>query len=99
MKWILPVVAMGWMLPPASCNVTGLEVYDAYITGPGTVNYADGVRSLSPSTTSLNLAVGKPYLGCVVAYRFPVAKSGGVELPPECQPTGFAADGVSWEGM
>ncbi len=93
-------VSMAWTPPPESCNVTALELYDAYITGPGTMNYADGYRLLSPSTTSYTLSPYKPYVGCVLAYRPPVALgSGGVVLPEECQPTGFTVDGISWEGM
>jgi hypothetical protein len=97
-KRFLPIVLL-WTLPPAGCNTTTLELYDAYITGPGTNNYADGARLLPPTQTSFDLAVGKPHLGCVVAYRFPVAKSNGQLLPPECQPSNFSADGMSWEGM
>jgi len=92
-------VVMCWTLPPESCCVTALELYDAYITGPGTNNFTEGYRLLSPSTTCYTMAPHKPYLGCVVAYRFPVALSGGKPVPPECQPTGFSADSQSWDGI
>lgn len=98
MRRLLPVVLL-WTLPPATCNVTALEVYDAYITGPNTHNYTDGYRLLPPTQTSFELAPYKPHLGCAIAWRFPVAKNGAQELPPECQPSNFSSSEGTWEGM
>jgi hypothetical protein len=99
MTGLLPILFC-WFNPPAACGVTALEVWDAYISGPGTKNYTWGTRLLSPSTICYDLAPHKPYLGCAVAWEFPVSLgSDGQPLPPECQPFNFSTEYGSWEGM
>jgi hypothetical protein len=98
-KRFLPIVLL-WTLPPAPCAPAALEVWDAYITGPGTNNYSAGVRALPPSQTSLDLAPYKPHLGCAIGWEFPVAVGSDAQpLPPECQPSNFSTSEGTWEGM
>lgn len=108
MKRLLPVLLAWTLSTQPGCQVWRLVLYDAYITGPQMVDgepvgprtYTEGWRGLPPTQTSFDLAPHKPYLGCVVAYRFPVAVDmNGMELPAACQPYNFTADGVAWEGM
>lgn len=89
-----------WTLPPTSCPVASLSVWDSYINGPDYGNHAEGVHFLPPSQTSVDIAPGKPVVNCAIAYQFPVALDlMGQPLGPECQPTPVSADGLSWEGM
>jgi hypothetical protein len=89
---------MAWMLPPATCPVASLEVDDWYITSSG--QGAWGPHTMPPTQTSITIAVGKPYPGCAIGYSWPKAKDiDGQELPGDCQPSNFTADGVAWAGM
>lgn len=102
----LALVLLSWVLS-TQCQPAGLQLWEAYYTGPDTNNKSWGWRAMPPTQTSLSLSSYKPHIGCAVAYRFPIAVDGQWNadspdehvLPPECQPSNPSADGQSWEGM
>lgn len=93
----LPIVLL-WTLPPAPCAPAALDVWDVYIVSSG--QGAEGWHVLPPTQTSMDLAPGKPYQGCAIAWGWPVAVAGdGQPLPPDCQPSNFSTSEGTWEGM
>lgn len=98
----LLLVVLTWTVAdPTVCTPYGIAVWDAYLEGPGTgiVNATIGTRTLPAHASAFTFGTGKMDPYCALGWIVEAVNQDGSSAPAECQPTGLAADGISWAGL
>lgn len=83
-----------------TCVPSGIAFWDLYIDDcTGLPCVAIGYRVLPAHTATMTFGTGKDMTGCALGWMVEAVNADGSRAPEECQPTGFAQDGIAWEGM